>query len=232
LACLKSIYTKAIEWEKASHNPMKKVKLFRESNAKERVLCHDEMNCLIKAASSHIKSILIIALNTGMRRNEILSLKWGNIDFAKKYIYIEDSKNGKSRKVPINQMVMDALCNIDKSNEWVFYNHYTNDNIKDIKTGFKAACRRAGIDNLRLHDLRHTAATKMIEAGVDLVTVSKILGHSSIQMTMRYAHPTPENMQRAVNILGEIFRDSSRMKMNLLHDKSNKERFYRNNLYN
>jgi integrase len=73
-----------------------------------------------------------------------------------------------------------------------------------MKRAFKSACKRAEIKGLRLHDLRHTAASWMVEAGVDLVTVSKILGHSSIQMTMRYAHPTPENMKRAVERLVEI----------------------------
>jgi integrase len=66
-----------------------------------------------------------------------------------------------------------------------------------------------GIEGLRFHDLRHTAASKMIEAGVDLVTVSKILGHASIQMTMRYAHPTPDNMKLAVNRLAEILDPSN-----------------------
>lgn len=89
-------------------------------------------------------------------------------------------------------------------------------------------CEKAGIKGLRLHDLRHTAATKMIEAGVDLVTVSKILGHSSIQMTMRYAHPTTENMKRAVDKLGEIFRDrykeidvSDKIKLDLTNFSTN-----------
>ena len=151
------------------------------------------------------KSFLIIALNTGMRRNEILSLKWDNINIPKRYIYIENSKSGRSRKVPMNELVVEAVNQIDQISEFVFFNTSTKTHIKDIKTGFKAACRRAKIKGLRVHDLRHTAATRMIEAGVDLVTVSKILGHSSIQMTMRYAHPTPENMQRAVNKLGVIF---------------------------
>lgn len=110
---------------------------------------------------------------------------------------------------------MDAFLGLPHLAEFVFYNPETMTNMKDIKTAFKAACRRAkkdpddekdpGIVGLRLHDLRHTAASKMIEAGVDLVTVSKILGHASIQMTMRYAHPTPENMRRAIEHLAESF---------------------------
>lgn len=143
-----------------------------------------------------------------MRRGEILSLKWGNVNLVNGYIFIEDSKSGKSRKVPMNSLVLETFRNIKRTHEYVFYNPQTKTHIKDIKTAFKSACRDAGIKGLRLHDLRHSAATRMVEAGVDLVTVSKILGHSTIQMTMRYAHPTPENMQRAVDKLGEIFNKS------------------------
>jgi len=91
---------------------------------------------------------------------------------------------------------------------FLFFNPQTRSYIKDIKRSFKTACRKVGIKELRFHDLRHTAATKMIESGIDLVTVSKILGHASIQMTMRYVHPTPENMKMAVDTLGEIFEKS------------------------
>ena len=136
-----------------------------------------------------------------MRRNEILSLRSVNVDFEKGYIFIEDSKSGKSRKIPMNVAAFEALHDLPKKFEYVFFNEKTKSHVKDIKTGFKAACRRAEIKGLRLHDLRHTAASKMIEAGADLVTVSKILGHSSIQMTMRYAHPTLETMRRAVEKL-------------------------------
>jgi integrase len=94
----------------------------------------------------------------------------------------------------------------------VFFNDKTKSHFQDVKNGFRAAAKSAGIRGVRFHDLRHTAATKMIEAGVDLVTVSRILGHASIQMTMRYAHPTPENMQRAVDKLGEIL-ESGREKV-------------------
>ena len=164
-----------------------------------------EVNQVLEfAAAPGIKPVLIVALNTGMRRTEILSLNWRDVNFAKSFILIENSKNGKARKVPMNDFVYKTLKEIPRlSSEHVFFNPETNDHVKDVKTAFHAACRRAEIKGVRFHDLRHTAASKMIEAGADLVTVSKILGHSSIQMTMRYAHPTPENMKRAVERLRE-----------------------------
>lgn len=163
------------------------------------------MGRLIEAVGPMLKSFLTIALNTGMRRGEILSLKWQDIDFLKGFIDIKDSKSGKSRKAPMNIFVFEALKGMNQTSEFVFFNPETKEHIKDVKTAFKAACARARIKGLRIHDLRHTAATKMIEAGVDLVTVSKLLGHSSIAMTMRYCNPGAETAKKAVDKLAEIY---------------------------
>jgi len=213
LACLKTMFSKAVEWGRTEKNPATKVKKFRENPSRERILSPEEARRLIECAGPGIRPVLIVALNTGMRRGEILSLKWADVDFGKSFILIEDSKSGRSRKVPMNEFVYKTLKELPRtSDEHVFFNPETNDHIKDIKTSFRTACQRAEIRGVRLHDLRHTAASKMIEAGADLVTVSKILGHASIQMTMRYAHPTPENMRLAVGRLGEIL-DSTRQKV-------------------
>jgi len=206
LACLKTLYSKAVEWDKIQLNPAIKIKKLKENGFKERILTNEEMKNLIEVASPHLKPVLTIALNTGMRRTEILSLKWKDVNFSKGYIFIEDSKSGRSRKIPMNIMTLETLKDIKQASEFVFFNPETKTCIKDVKTAFKTACKKADIKNFRFHDLRHTAATKMIEAGIDLVTVSKILGHSNISMTMRYAHPTPENMQRAVEVLAEAFK--------------------------
>jgi integrase len=186
-------------------NPARKVKKFRENGVKERILSPDEMRRLINAANRAIRPVLVMALNTGMRRNEILSLRWKNVDLVSGYIFIEDSKSGRSRKAPINGQVFEALSGLKQDGEYVFPNAETGTYIKDVKTAFRGACERAEIKGLRFHDLRHTALSVMVEAGIDIVTVSKIAGHASIQMTMRYAHPPPENMRLTVEKLGEIF---------------------------
>ena len=214
LTCLKTLFNKAVEWGRIETNPIYLVKKFKEPPAKERILTSAEARKLIENASKAIRPVIIIALHTGMRRGEILGLKWGNVDLARGFIFIEDSKSGRSRKVPMTPAVLEALRVLPRNSEYVFYNPETKNHIQDVKTAFRKACRLSkkdpedekdpGIEGLRFHDLRHTAASKMIEAGVDLVTVSKILGHASIQMTMRYAHPTPDNMKLAVNRLAEI----------------------------
>jgi len=220
VSCLKNVLNRAVDWEKLDRNPAAKIKKFREPNAKERILTIDEMKRLLAKASDDLRPVLVVALNTGMRKSEILSLRWKDADFVKGFIHIADSKSGRSRDIPMNGPVFETLHALDRSREFVFENPETKARVLDVKTAFKGACRRAkkdpddkkdpGIVGVRFHDLRHTAASRMVEAGIDLVTVSKILGHSSIQMTMRYAHPTPENMRLAVQRLGEFFEKSGK----------------------
>ena len=204
VSILKTMFNKAVEWDRIEINPISKVKKFREPNGRERILSDDEMRRLVEGASGHLKAVLIIALNTGMRRSEILSLKWRDVNFGQQSIYIADSKSGRCRKVPMNGMVIETLREFTRSPEFIFMNGGT-EHIKDVKTAFHSACRRAEINGVRFHDLRHTAASKMIEAGADVVSVSKILGHADLRMTLRYCHPTDATMQGAVARVAEIF---------------------------
>ncbi len=205
LAFMKTMFNKAVEWKRLEMNPLQNFKKLKENNGRMRILKSEEMKRLLDVANGHLKPILIIALNTGMRRGEILSLKWGNVNLSKRSIHIEDSKSGRSRDIPMNALVIEALSAIRQDHVYVFYNPTTDGPLKDIKTAFKTACKNAEIKGLRFHDLRHTTATRMVEAGVDLVTVSRILGHSSLAMVLRYSHPTPENMRRAVDKLGKFY---------------------------
>lgn len=214
LACLKTCFNKAVEWEKVDKewNPARMVKKFREPKGRERILTLDESKRLIAAASPEIRPVLIVALNSGMRRGEILSLRWSDVDFIKGTILIGDSKSGKSRKVPINAAAFEALRGIERraEAEYIFENPKTRTHVLDVKTAFKGACRRAGIKGARFHDLRHTALWHMVEAGADLVTVSQIAGHSTIQMTMRYCHPGEDTQRRAVEKLGEYYKETGK----------------------
>ena len=206
IALMKTIFNKAIEWGRIEKNPLISVKKYKENHQKDmRILTDEEAIQLIDSASAHLRPVLIIALNAGMRRNEILSLKWKNIDFRKGMIFIEDSKSGRSREVYMNGLIFKALKELPQNSDYVFPNQETGKHILDVKTSFKTACKKVAIKGLRFHDLRHTAATKMVEAGIDIATVSKILGHSSIVMTMRYAHPGEKTMRAAAEKLGQIY---------------------------
>lgn len=211
LALLKFMFSLAIKWRYVKENPVKEVKQFPERKIEMKILGRDILDRLIDKSCDHLRGIIILAINTGMRKGEILNLRWNDVDFDKLFLFIKTSKSGVSRKVPMNALVVDTLKKVKRESDYVFCNPVTKERIADVKTAYKAACRRAGIRDLRFHDLRHTAATYMVTGGVDLVTVAEILGHADIKMTMRYAHPTPENKQKAVNVLAAVFSEASRI---------------------
>jgi integrase len=202
LALLKAMFNKAREWGFARvENPVKGFKYYPEQQ-KERILSEDEGRRLIGASSGALRPVLIVALNTGMRKSEILDLCWKNVDFARRFIRVELSKNNRSRKVPMNSAVQKTLSALQgKGSEFVFTRDKGQGRLRSIETAFRTACRKAGIENLRFHDLRHTFATNLVMGGVDLVTVKEILGHSDISMTVRYSHPSDERKMGAVEQL-------------------------------
>ena len=219
LSTLKAMYNKAINSEDYGlvRNPVKKVDFLKEKSEKERILTHTEQERLLELAKSSesdtLYVFLVIALNTGMRKMEILSLKWENASFSKGRITVpkERAKSGRSREIPMNDNVIEELTRRDKTNEYVFYNPKTRTYIRNIKTAFWRICRIAKVKGLRLHDLRHTAASRLVnDCAIDIVTASKILGHSDIQMTVKYIHPTDDHKRLAIERLGEIFKGEPR----------------------
>lgn len=154
----------------------------------------------------HVEPILILAMHTGMRRGEILSLKWENVDFDNKVLTItsENSKSKRIRYIPLNSKAFDALSKWKQQTEYKVYVFESSPGIpfKDIKKGFSALLKLADIEEFRFHDLRHHFASKLVMAGVDLNTVRELLGHSDMKMTLRYAHLAPEHKAEAVNLIG------------------------------
>jgi len=203
LACLKSLFNRAIEWGKATQNPVRKIKLFKENNQRLRYLEQEEIVRLLTNCPEHLKPIVALALNTGMRRGEILNLKWRDIDIKREVIYLLDTKNKERREVPMNYDVKKVFIGIPRHSEgvYIFYNT-NNERYRDIRKAFAKALKYAKITDFRFHDLRHTFASHLVMSGVDLNTVRELLGHKSIQMTLRYAHLSPKHKKHAVDVLG------------------------------
>jgi excisionase family DNA binding protein len=205
LALLKGMFTKAIDSGHALTNPVKKVKFVPETDSmRERILTHEEEERLMDASVTHFRPFLIIALNTGMRRGEILSLNWPQVDFRSRLVHVIKTKRAKNRIVPMNKTLYETLqalraeaSGTDKVYAW-----------KHVQDAFEKARTAAKLNGLRLHDLRHTFATRLIQSGVDVFTVQKILGHSTITMTMRYCHSFEPEMRAAVEKLDEKFAQS------------------------
>ena len=202
LACLKHIFTKAVKWKKVKKNPTLEVKLFKESGKRVRYLEKEDIVRLCESCSDWLRPIVLTALNTGMRRNEILNLKWRDIDFRRRIIYITDSKVGK-REVPLNDLLFKVLLRVRKNEKSPYiFCHKNGKPRKDIRDSFKLGLKRAGIKDFHFHDLRHTFASHLVMSGVDLKTVQELLGHRTIEMTLRYSHLSPDHKRAAVNALG------------------------------
>ena len=182
-----------------------------------------------------MRSILTVALNTGMRRGEILNLRWDHVDFDNRLIKVEKTKSGCIRYIPINAELLKTFKNLrvnDNKSESVFVNPETGKPFKDVKRAFKGACRRAGISGFRLHDCRHTFGSRLVEKGVDLITVKELLGHSTVKVTERYTHSSKDSKKRAVETLVEYEPQKEKIPVGPVHvlSKSN-DSFLGNGLF-
>ncbi len=202
LAVLKSMFNRAIAWGKAETNPCKAVKMFKENNQRLRFLEKEEIEKLLLHCQHHLRPIVIVALNTGMRKSEILGLKWHDIDVRRNIICLLDTKNGEKREVPMNDVVKRALIAVPKHPEssYVFCNK-DGKPYGDIKKSFFTAMKDSDIIGFHFHDLRHTFASQLVMAGVDLNTVRELLGHKSLEMTLRYSRLSLDHKKRAVDVL-------------------------------
>ncbi len=202
LGVLKCMFNRAIVWGKAEHNPCRAVKLFKENNQRLRFLEREEIDKLLANCCEHLRPIVIVALHTGMRKSEILGLKWHDIDIKRNIIHLSYTKNGEKREVPMNGVVQKTIIGVLKNSEsqYIFCNK-DGKPYGDIKKSFLTAVKKSGIVDFHFHDLRHTFASQLVMSGVDLNTVRELLGHKSLEMTLRYSHLSPDHKKRAVDIL-------------------------------
>ncbi|HLE24578.1 MAG TPA: site-specific integrase [Thermodesulfobacteriota bacterium] len=184
--------------------------MLTENNQDERILTPEEEVRLLNFGSPELRAILVCALNTGMRKSEILTLKGSNVDLESNVITLEhtNTKSKKTRRIPINSVLRKLLLEQKLKgggSEYVFLSSNGNPYKRhdSLKQAFNGALRRAEIKGLRFHDLRHTAATRMIESGASIVAVCRILGHADLKTTMRYAHPE-DSLKEAVECLANF----------------------------
>ena len=197
-ALLKNMFTKAINWDVVRDNPAKKVPLGKEDK-RIRFLNKEEIQRLLEAAESdrvpYLKPIIVLALNTAMRKGEILNLRWDDVDFARRAVQVKKTKNDQPREVPMTDWLYETLWNWRKKrlgSDQVFTNN-NGQPIRSIRTAFERALQRAGIEDFRFHDLRHTAASQMYMSGLDIKFIKEIGGWKTLQMVDRYSHISTEH---------------------------------------
>lgn len=199
-AYLRAMLNIALKWGKLQKNPLGKVKMMKEPPGRVKYLTHEQIQALLENCSHpkapHLRPIVICALLTGMRKGEILALRWKDIDTRKGLIHVEDSKNGERRDIPICEELRDELLELPKDREYVF------GKFDNVSNGFLGACRRAGIEDFTFHDLRHTFASHLVMGGTPILVVKELLGHKTLAMTLRYAHLAPKERKTAVDNWG------------------------------
>ena len=203
LSLLKHMFTKAIEWGKCKENPAKKVKKLKGEVKRVRYLMPGEVQTLLLSCADHLKPIVIVAVHTGMRKGEILSLKWEQVNFEQGIITLLDTKNNERRDIPMDETVKTTLKGLESESNHVFCNGEGEAFVR-LQSSFEVALKKCGIEDFRFHDLRHTFASNLVMAGEDLNTVRELLGHKDLTMTLRYAHLSPNHKTRAVNVLDRI----------------------------
>ncbi|EXJ16953.1 integrase [Imhoffiella purpurea] len=199
-----------IHWQWNLPNPVKG-NMLKEPDGRLRWITREEANRLIDAAqlqpkAAHLAPLITLALHTGMRRGEMLGLEWSRVDLQGSLIYLEShhTKAKKRRSVALNKTAREAILAQARfraahcpAAPWVFCDKEGN-RIASVKRSFATACRVAEIEGFRFHDLRHTCAAWLVQAGVPMAEVRDVLGHCTLAMTERYAHLAPENLRAAV----------------------------------
>ncbi len=205
-ATLSLIFRLAVQNRKIDHNPLANIKKRREDNRRLRFLTADEEGKLreyIQAHWPHHWCAVELALNTGMRRGEQFSLRWRDADLERRIITLQTTKNGKPRHIPLNNAAIAALqsaYSLSNEQPWVFLNRYGEQHTSP-RTWFEKATKELRLRDITWHTLRHTFASRLVMAGVSLVTVKELMGHKTIEMTLRYAHLAPEHNLAAVQML-------------------------------
>jgi len=202
LAILKNAFNIALkQWGWVRENPVTRIPMEKEPKDRVRYLTDQEFERLHNACPDWLKPIVLIARHTGMRKENILSLRWEQVDLFRRVIYLEHTKNDERLGIPLNDTMMGLFKRLSKvrhiKSSYVLC-HKNGKRFIEVKTSFQAALREAEIEDFRFHDLRHCFASALVQRGVDLYQVQKLMGHKDGKMTQRYAHLAAENLRDAV----------------------------------
>lgn len=212
LSTLKRMLNLAVKWEFLEKNPASNQEKFKEPPQRERYLSKDELPRFLSALDEEEDGLSVAAIRlllfTGCRRGEVMSLKWNEVRFDEDCVALLDTKNGRSRMVHLNAWAKEVVEELHRNrgkeartaaSEYVFPSRQgtRKGHLFDLRKPFDRACQRAGVENFRIHDLRHTFATMAVRGGASLFDVQKLLGHQDIKMTLRYAHLCDDGLKKA-----------------------------------
>lgn len=211
MAALSHAFTIAIkEWGWLDESPIRKVSKPKEPRGRIRFLDDEERASLLYwceiSKNKYLYTIVVLAISTGMRKGEILNLKWEDFDLEKKRIILSETKNGEIRQIPVSGLALDLLLKLDKvrrlDSKLLFPSKWLSEPI-DIRTAWENAVKNAGIKNLVFHDLRHSCASYLAMNGATMCEIGAVLGHKSQAMVKRYAHISESHTANVVSKMND-----------------------------
>lgn len=214
LMTLKHAFNLALQWEVpgVTRNPLQRYPLFKENNRLNRFLKTEEAErlkaSLAESPNRELAAIVGFLLVTGARKTEVLEARWEQFDLERRQWRVPKAKSGYHRFIPISDgalLILRAREELANASPWVFPNPATGKPYQEIFNAWNTARRRAGLPDLRIHDLRHSFASSLVNGGTPLYEVQKLLGHSSIRTTERYAHLAPERLIGSMRISDAAF---------------------------
>lgn len=205
------------EWELVRDNPVSMVSMEKEPPPRDRWLTREEEAKLLACSADWLHRMIVFSVETGLRRGELINLRWSNVQMQVKVIVVWGAKTKERRSVPLSRrafQVLETNRRLGGAGEFVFTHPSSNMqvNIQTLRTAFDTAIKRAGIDNFHWHDLRHTFASRLAQAGVDPYTVQRLMGHKSFVTTQRYAHHYVDSLRKGIAVLddpGKIYHNFS-----------------------
>jgi len=185
------------EWNTPiSENPIFRIAIPKENKQRTRRVGHEELNCLLAGCShSYLRLAIELAIETGMRRGELLNAKWEHIDRGKRLLHIPETKTGHSRAIPLSSKAIRVI----EASENQQQEHILAISANALRLAWERLCKRCNIRNLRFHDLRHEAISRFFELGLSIPEVQLISGHRDVRMLMRYTHLKPEDVGLKLN---------------------------------
>ncbi|MDI1472115.1 site-specific integrase [Thermodesulfovibrio sp. 1176] len=226
ISILKASFSKACDWNMITERRLKeirKVQSLKGETKRLRYLTKEEINRLLFHCEQHLYPIIYTAIHTGMRKGEILALKWSQIDLKNGIILLDRTKNYNRREVAMTDSLKALFRQLHSQRrldtDYVFVNPDTGKRYTDLKRSFNSACRKAGIRDFHFHDLRHTFASHLVMSGADLKTVQELLGHKSLTMTLRYSHLSQAHKKEALKALENNFGHSPLLDSSLSNKK-------------
>ena len=206
LACLKALFNLVIKADILAKNPVSRVKMLAENNLQTRVLSFKEQHAYLAKATPVLRDVATLILETGMRPEEVYTARPENINLVKGYVQVPHGKTAAARRrlrltVPAQEILARRISAMQDSPFIFPCESDATRSIPKVNNAHDRAVRDSKVAPLRLYDLRHTWATRAAMSGIDLVTLAAMLGHSRIQMVLRYAHPTQDHQTAAMESL-------------------------------